>query len=197
MTKSTEIIAAAAIIAAIFSGVVSTTNDGVQSPEEVEAWFEKFTRSNPPEKMTKLHFYARDMIKGTNVTSAMVAQANMTARSPTFFGNFIIADDPLTIAPALSSKHIGYIRGFYGGAGMEEVALAVAMTFVFTDGELNGSTLAVLGHNPDRRKYRELPIVGGTGVFRLARGISTWQTYYYDVAAGNATLEISVTVLHY
>lgn len=174
-------------------------NDAVpESPDEVESWFKLVSHEKQqPEKMTKLHFYFHDLIQGKHVTSTMVAQSNMTGSSPTIFGALFIADDPLTVGPEFSSHRVGYAKGLYGAASFEEVGLVMAMTFVFTDQVYNGSSLSILGHNPHHHMYREIPVVGGSGLFRLARGIATLQTYYFDTIAGNATVEVDVVVFHY
>ncbi|KAL8486467.1 hypothetical protein ACS0TY_023233 [Phlomoides rotata] len=52
-------------------------------------------------------------------------------------------------------------------AGLDESVLAMNLNFVFTGGEYNGSSLCILGRNPIDSKNRELPVVGGTSVFRM------------------------------
>ncbi|KAH7835267.1 hypothetical protein Vadar_024571 [Vaccinium darrowii] len=53
---------------------------------------------------------------------------------------------------------------------MEELILTQAMNLVFTGGPYNGSSLTVLGSNPVMHPNREMPVIGGSGVFRLAHG---------------------------
>jgi dihydrodipicolinate synthase/N-acetylneuraminate lyase len=48
--------------------------------------------------------------------------------------------------------------------------LLQAMNLVFTSGDFNGSTLALLGRNCPLDAVRELAVVGGTGAFRFASG---------------------------
>ncbi|KAK4424956.1 Dirigent protein 21 [Sesamum alatum] len=97
----------------------------------------------------------------------------------------------------LSSELIGYAQGITASASVEELILFEPFTFVFTNKAYNESTLAVLGNNPMLHKYRELPIVGGTGVFRLARGLVSYQTYAYNNTSGDGTIEVDMVVLHY
>ncbi|KAA8546086.1 hypothetical protein F0562_020463 [Nyssa sinensis] len=167
-----------------------------EDPKSVETWFQKL--SHAKEKLTKLHFYFHDNITGNNPTAFQVAQSNMSTKSPNLlFGAVFIMDDPLTEGPQPSSKIVGRAQGLYASAGMEETALLMTLNFYFTHGKYNGSTLSVLGRDPIFHQYREMPIVGGSGVFRLARGIATAKTYWFNVTAGNAIVEYHVIVQHY
>ncbi|GFY94599.1 hypothetical protein Acr_09g0010450 [Actinidia rufa] len=164
-------------------------------PKEVEEWFHKITNHHHHEqKVTKLHFYFQDL---AGVTAMVVAQSNTTSTSPTYFGATLMMDNPLTVGPSQASKVIGRAQGLYGSSSMEEPCDVVAMNLIFTHGPYNGSTLTVLGHNPILHPKREMPIIGGTGVFRLARGVSLLNTYSYDFTVGNLTVEYNVIVEHY
>ncbi|KAL7002575.1 hypothetical protein U1Q18_003727 [Sarracenia purpurea var. burkii] len=173
-------------------GAGAAASDG---PEVVEEWFQ--TLKYKKEKVTKLHFYFHDILSGKNPTGVKVAQANMTFKSPTLFGLINMIDDPLTTGPEPNSTVVGRAQGFYGSAGLEELALVMAVNYVFTSGEFNGSTLSILGRNPPFHDYREMPIVGGSGVFRLARGVATAKTYWYNATTGDVIVEYNVFVIHY
>lgn len=80
----------------------------------------------------------------------------------------------MTEGPEVSSKLVGRGQGLYASAGSEEFSLLMVWSVVFKSGEYNGSSLTILGRNPTLRPVREMCIVGGTGVFRLARGILTF-----------------------
>lgn len=71
----------------------------------------------------------------------------------------------------------------------------MSVNFVFTSGKHNGSSLTVLGRNPVVHSVRELPIIGGTGVFRLARGFALAKTYFINTTL--AIVEYNVVALHY
>ncbi|KAM7475141.1 hypothetical protein LguiB_022384 [Lonicera macranthoides] len=172
----------------------ATTLEG--DPKEVEVWFQKLSQGSN-RKLTKLHFYFHDQVGTANATAALVAQANTSASSHTYFGMINIMDDPLTVGPELSSKLVGRAHGFYATASLEEVAVINAINFVFTDGDYNGSSLSILGHNPEFHLYREIPIVGGSGFFRLARGVVIFKTYYYNPIKANTTIEVFVFAEHY
>ncbi|KAF3619071.1 Dirigent protein 19 [Capsicum annuum] len=119
--------------------------------------------------MTKFHFYFHDTVSGKDPSAIQIAQANITSLSPTSFGLVRMMDNPLTIGPNINSKVIGRAQGIYGFTSREERELLMNFNFVFTKGKYNGSTLSILGHSQVSHEYRELPVVGGSGVFRLAR----------------------------
>nr|ABD52128.1 dirigent-like protein pDIR17 [Picea sitchensis] len=147
------------------------------------------------EKTTHLHFYFHDRLAGINATAVAVASANVT--SATGFGGVVVLDDPLTEGPNVTSKLLGRAQGLYAGVGQEQHVLLMVLTFVFQTGEYNGSTLTMVGNDVIFNKVRELPIVGGSGVFRLARGYALLQTITAASSPGNATVEHNVTVYHY
>lgn len=167
-----------------------------QSPKEVEEWMENLKQAKP--KVTKLHFYYHNSRNpDKNLSAVQVAKAPVFSEQPPYFGVLTITDDPLTAGPEISSRRVGYGQGFYATTSLEETSMLMGVTFFFTDGHFNGSTLAVLGRNAIGDRYRELPIVGGTGVFRLARGIVTLQTYFFNFTMALAIVEMNVVALHY
>ncbi|KAL0386893.1 UNVERIFIED_CONTAM: Dirigent protein 21 [Sesamum radiatum] len=158
-------------------------------------WFKKLPHKN--QKATHLHFYLHDIVSGPNPTNIPIAMSNSTAQSPTYFGLIAAIDDPLTLGPSPDSEIVGRAQGLFGSTSLEEIAFHMTFDIVFTNGKYNGSTLTVLGRNPFLREYRELSIVGGSGVFRLARGTAVLNTVTYNSTSGDAVVEYNVTVLHY
>ncbi|KAM0025865.1 putative dirigent protein [Helianthus debilis subsp. tardiflorus] len=164
-----------------------------EDPVAVEDWFKGINTMK--EKITKLHFYFHDIVSGNSPTAMRVAQpASYT--SLTGFGNVMMADDVLTSGPEPNSTVVGRAQGIYASASMEDLGFLMTMNFVFSDGDFNGSSLSLLGRNPVLHEYREMPIVGGSGVFRLARGIATAKTYSFNLL-GDAVVEYNVVVSHY
>ncbi|XP_068658224.1 dirigent protein 22-like [Aristolochia californica] len=152
---------------------------------------------NRKEKLSHLHFYYHDILSGPNITAVTVVQPSAANSSATNFGSVIMIDDPLTEGPERSSKLVGRAQGLYTSASLDDVVLFTSMTFAFTTGKYNGSTLSILGRNAVFTGVREMPVVGGTGLFRWARGYSLARTYFSDIKVGNAVLEFDVYVLHY
>ncbi|CAI9113223.1 OLC1v1013793C1 [Oldenlandia corymbosa var. corymbosa] len=141
-----------------------------QSPAAMQKWFQHFPNAVP--KLTKLHFFVHNIVNMENPTSVPVAQAESTATSPTNFGLVSVIDAPLTEEPN-SKEIIGYVQGIFAPSSNEELSNLLSVNFVFTEGKYKGSTLSVLGRDPVAETYREFPIIGGSGDFRMARGIGT------------------------
>ncbi|EXB53639.1 hypothetical protein L484_001308 [Morus notabilis] len=164
----------------------------------------QFSKTLPPkrlglkkEKLSHLHFYFHDIVSGKNATAVRVAAAASTNSSVTGFGFVVMIDDPLTVGPDPTSKQVGSAQGIYASASQAEVGLLMVQNYVFTDGKYNGSTLSVLGRNAVFSAVRELPIVGGSGVFRFARGYAQARTHTFNLTSGNAIVEYNVYVFHY
>ncbi|XP_068640769.1 dirigent protein 22-like [Aristolochia californica] len=148
------------------------------------------------EKLTRLHFFFHDVLSGKTPTSVTVAQAAMTNSSWTQFDVIRMADDPLTEGPEPNSTLVGRAQGLYGSADQENLGLFMALNFAFTRGKYNGSSLTVLGRNPALDDFREMPVLGGSGYFRFARGFAVLKTYSLDLSTGDAVVEYNVTVAH-
>ncbi|XP_006663257.2 dirigent protein 21-like [Oryza brachyantha] len=149
------------------------------------------------QKETKLRVFWHDVVSGPNATVAQVAEAPTSNASATGFGTVMVIDDPLTDGPSLTaSRLVGRAQGMYVAAGKDTLSLLMAMNFVFVGGEYNGSSVAVFGPNPAERAVREMPVVGGTGVFRFARGYCQAKTRWFNATTGDATVEYTIHLRH-
>ncbi|KAJ0969700.1 hypothetical protein J5N97_022577 [Dioscorea zingiberensis] len=148
------------------------------------------------ETETHLHFYLHDILTGTESSSVLVAQGPNTSNHPTAFGAVLVMDSMLTETPNRNSKLIGRAQGMYALSSQEDRSLVIVVNLVFLQGEFNGSSLAVLGRIPLSSPVREMPVIGGTGRFRFARGYILNKPYEFDVVKGGI-LEYDVHVLHY
>ncbi|GKV21747.1 hypothetical protein SLEP1_g31699 [Rubroshorea leprosula] len=108
-----------------------------------------------------------------------------------------IIDDPLTEGPEISSKMVGRAQGLYAMASQEEIGAMMSMNFAFTEGKYNGSTITVVGRNSVNSKVREMPVIGGSGMFRFARGYVEARTHTFDKNTGDAIVEYTCYVLHH
>ncbi|CAN6544622.1 unnamed protein product [Malus baccata var. baccata] len=181
----------------LFIACLSTplmVQSAIENPREnIDQWYQNLPHAQ--QKLTMLHFYLHEVVSGPHPTLVTVANASNTSTSPPYFGLVNIFDNPLTKGPKPGSKLVGRAQGLYGFSSQEEVSLLTALNFVFTSGKHSGSSLTVLGRNPIGQSVRELPIVAGTGVFRLARGFALVKTYFLDTSG--AIVEYNVTILHY
>ncbi|KAK7264168.1 hypothetical protein RJT34_31773 [Clitoria ternatea] len=159
-------------------------------------WGRSFEGENK-ETVTNLQFYFHDTLSGQNPSAVRVAQPVDKNKSfITLFGALMMADDPLTETSDPKSKMVGRAQGLYGSACQEEIGLIMAMSFSFTDGPYNGSTFALLGKNSAMNPVREMPVVGGTGLFRMARGYAIAKTHWLDPTTGDAIVGYNVTLVH-
>ncbi|XP_021894020.1 dirigent protein 22-like [Carica papaya] len=149
------------------------------------------------EKLTHFHFYFHDIATGPNATAVRVAEAAMTNKSSTFFGAVVVIDNPLTISPEINSTVVGRAEGFFAAASQSEIAFAMVVNFAFTKGKYKGSNLSLLGRNVIHPGVREMPIVGGSGIFRYSRGYALAKTYTSGSNTGHAIIEYNVYVFHY
>ncbi|KAK4405344.1 Dirigent protein 11 [Sesamum angolense] len=149
------------------------------------------------ERVTRLRFYVQDLVGGENPTVWKVAQSNLTNLLPSAFGLVSVLDNLVTSGPEIESREVGRIQGLIGLADFHEKALVMLLNVVFTEGEYKGSTLSILGRNPLDDEVREVPIVGGTGGFRMARGYAVTTTYAVDKAHTHGVIEYNVVVAHY
>ncbi|XP_057788615.1 dirigent protein 23-like [Salvia miltiorrhiza] len=144
--------------------------------------------------VTTLQFYFHDKLSGQNPSAIEIARPLQGgAALPGQFGKLLMIDDALTVGPDPSSKLVGRARGLYGSAAQAELNLIMALSYVFTDGIYDGSSLSLLSINSALNSPREMSVVGGTGLFRLARGYAVAQTYSAD-ASGDAIVGYNVTV---
>ncbi|KAJ8445861.1 hypothetical protein Cgig2_000173 [Carnegiea gigantea] len=135
-----------------------------------------------------------NIVSGKSPTAVQIAgPATSTSMG---FGVMNFADDALTVGQDQGSEVIGRAQGLYAPTSQEEVALLMVMNYVFTKGEYNGSSIAILGRNPLLQDVREMPIVGGTGLFRFARGYALAHTVWAN-PQGDATVEYNVYVSHF
>ncbi|XP_075634841.1 dirigent protein 22-like [Castanea sativa] len=146
------------------------------------------------EKLSHFQFYWHDIVSGKNPSSVPVIRA---PKNTSTFGFLTMIDNPLTLGPKMSSKLVGKAQGFYASASQEEVSLLMVMNFAFIEGKYNGSTITVLGRNPVFHSVREMPVIGGSGLFRFSRGYAQAKTHTFDPKTGDAIVEYNVYVLHY
>ena len=148
------------------------------------------------EKLSHFKIYWHDITSGHKPTSMAVVPPPLK-NSTSAFGLVNMIDNPLTLGPELNSKLVGRAQGFYASTSQSEVDLLMAMNFAITEGKYNGSTITILGRNPVFNKVREMPVIGGSGLFRFARGYAQLRTHWFSPKTKDAIVEYNIYVLHY
>ncbi|KAL8137146.1 hypothetical protein V2J09_003147 [Rumex salicifolius] len=167
-----------------------------QKPDGLGSWARNIP--NHKEKLTHLHFYFHDwMSPARDKTAYPVARSPITATNPYLFGLTFMIDDPLTMGSDPHSEPVGRAYGFYGLTGMREFTLFNMMGFLFTRGKYKGSSVSMVSYNPAMHPERELALVGGTGAFRMARGVARARTVYQNITTGGAIIEYDFYIFHY
>lgn len=157
------------------------------------AYFSDDSLALRTEKTTRLHFYFQDRPGGKNPTAVKIIGPETSIG----FGTTFIIDDALTERLDRGSKIVGRAQGMYSVAAQNDITFLMVVTFVFSEGKYNGSGISMLGRNHVMDDAREMPIVGGTGLFRFARGHAFAHTLWYDPNTGDASVEYNVTVVHF
>ncbi|XP_071724353.1 dirigent protein 22-like [Rutidosis leptorrhynchoides] len=133
---------------------------------------------NKEKRITHMHFYLHEQMAGANATETAVAFGGNNSVNPNIpFGLTTVFDYLLTETHESSSEKVGKSQGLLALSSQNVNSITMAMAFVFSQGKYNGSSVSILGQNNLSLQVRELPIVGGTGLFRFARGYC--KTSYY------------------
>lgn len=143
---------------------------------------------------TTFHVYLQQLHSGPNQSAFPVAAASITANSPTKFGQVFVVDAKLTAAPELDSDEVGRVQALSASAGMQTAAYSENLNFFFTSGKYSGCTVTVVGRNEVGEPEREMPVVGGTGGLRFARGYAVTTTYPNEDAAERTVREYRIYV---
>ncbi|KAK7390290.1 hypothetical protein VNO78_25592 [Psophocarpus tetragonolobus] len=152
---------------------------------------------NKKRTLSHFRFYWHDILSGTNYTAATIVPALPKYNTTSSFGMVNIIDNPLTVGPNLTSKTVGRAEGFYALTSQSQATLLMVMNFALSEGKYNGSTITIVGRNVAYNEFKEMPVVGGSGVFKFATGYADARTQFFDPETGDATTEYNVYVFHY
>ncbi|KAL1362482.1 hypothetical protein HN51_010731 [Arachis hypogaea] len=143
-------------------------------------------------KLTTLHFYYHDILEGENPTVVQIIDPSNT---PNSLGTTFMMDNALTEGPELSSKQVGRAQGMFGLASIQDRGMVMLINFAFSEeGEYKGSTLSMLGRNPVMDTVREMPIVGGTRLFRFASGFAIAKSLWSISTEQHFVVEYNITI---
>ncbi|KAJ4896986.1 Dirigent protein 6 [Raphanus sativus] len=141
-------------------------------------------------------FYYHDIIYngGDNVANATSAAiVNPPGLGNFRFGELVIFDDPITMDKNYLSEYVARAQGFYFYDKKLGVNAWICMTLVFNSTEHKG-TLNIMGADLMREPTRDIPVVGGTGDFFMARGIATVAT---DASEGLSYFRLKMDIKLY
>ncbi|XP_061375848.1 dirigent protein 22-like [Gastrolobium bilobum] len=146
---------------------------------------------------SQFRFYWQDIVVGNNVTSVAIVPPLPKYNPVNAFGLVRIFDNALTLGPELSSKLVGRAEGFYASTSPTQLDFLVVMSFALFEGRYNGSSITIAGRDVVSNTVREMPVIGGSGVFRFSTGYAEARTHFFDPKTDNAVLEFNVYVFHY
>ncbi|KAM0829987.1 hypothetical protein ACQ4PT_066524 [Festuca glaucescens] len=114
--------------------------------------------------------YMHETLAGPAATTVTVAPSPLDGNVT--FGTIGMVDLELRDGPDPSNSSLmGRCQGMFAFAGhVSPPGMLTTVNFVFTAGEHEGSTLAILGTIMSFEHSFERAVVGGTGAFRMARG---------------------------
>ncbi|XP_022136195.1 dirigent protein 19-like [Momordica charantia] len=147
-------------------------------------------------KKTKFTIYFQDYAFGPNTTFFPVVGLPGSTLNYTDFGTFFVTDDSITATPNEDALSIGRAQGIYVVTGLDGRNLLVLLSLVFTGGKFNGSSIEIQGTSRQFDLNRELPVVAGTGKFRLTRGFINTDTVSFDAARGYSVIQVNVTLIY-
>ncbi|XP_073291090.1 dirigent protein 22-like [Primulina huaijiensis] len=178
------------IVMFILCSVIHAIVASSQGPQPVDKWFQNLKNNKQVPKTEIIQVYIQDIFGGPGQTVYEIARSNITAATSFgVFGQLFMIDNLLTAGPDPSSKPLGRAQGLVGFSDLNELVVYVSFNIYFRGGPYDGSTISVFGRNPLMNAARELSIVGGTGVFRLARGVAVSTTYMDFNATGYGILK--------
>ncbi|XP_050901034.1 dirigent protein 22-like [Lathyrus oleraceus] len=149
------------------------------------------------ETFSHFRFYWQDIVGGNNATSIpIIPSIPKFDNSFSAFGLVRIIDNALTLGPKLNSKLLGRAQGFYAATSQTELVFLMVMNFALFEGKYNGSVITISGRDVAYDKIREMSVIGGSGVFRFAKGYVEANTISFDPITGDTIVEYNVFVSH-
>ncbi|KAM3291884.1 dirigent protein 23 [Capsicum chacoense] len=140
--------------------------------------------------VTTLQFYFHDTPSGPNPSVVPIAQAAGTINTTTMFVVLNMLDDLLTVGPNPTSKIVGRARGLYGFASQTDLNLIMVMSFWFTDGIYQGSSLSLLSLYPVMNPVRSW-VCSGSNLFAQFYYCNFWiQCYHCHICLISSLLSL-------
>lgn len=71
----------------------------------------------------------------------------------------------------------------------------MVINFAFLEGMYYGSTISIRGRNQILQKVREMPVVGGSGMFRFSHGYAMAKTFRSDQKVAVVVYDVYIILL--
>ncbi|KAI4325079.1 hypothetical protein MLD38_030506 [Melastoma candidum] len=130
--------------------------------------------SSPPPRNYTATFYSQVVLaNGTNngvANTVPVAGLQGKAFTPSQFGTDYVFDVNVTTTASPTSAMIGKAYGTLAVTGLNGFVVMASLTFVFTSGNLAGSTLTTQGIFDLSQQVSNIAIPGGTNALTYATG---------------------------
>ncbi|PKA46179.1 Disease resistance response protein 206 [Apostasia shenzhenica] len=151
------------------------------------------------ENETRFHFFTHERQIPPNRTVIPSVSIPTTPHPFVFgFGSILVFDNLLAAGSDPASRHLGRSQGLVAYSSLNGEDIFIVNTLVFKEPRpFAGSSITLLARNPLAEKVRELPVVAGTGKFRLARGYALQSTYYSNATTGVYIYEFELILLQF
>ncbi|KAL5133228.1 Dirigent protein 3 [Glycine soja] len=146
--------------------------------------------------LSHFRFYWHEVFTGENPTAVRIIPSLPKYNTTTFFGTLGVYDNALTVGPEAYSKVVGKAEGLFASTSQTQVDILQIFNFALTQGKYNGSTITFAGRMSQSEKVRELPIVGGSGVFKFATGYMETSSLSFDPQTRDNTFQFDVYIYY-
>ena len=146
--------------------------------------------------LSHFRFYWHEVFTGENPTAVRIIPSLLKYNTTTFFGTLGVYDNALTVGPEVYSKVVGKAEGLFASTSQTQVDILQIFNFALTQGKYNGSTITFAGRMSQSEKVRELPIVGGSGVFKFATGYMETSSLSFDPQTRDNTFQFDVYIYY-
>ncbi|XP_027150388.1 dirigent protein 2-like [Coffea eugenioides] len=149
-------------------------------------------------KETKITVYLQLFTGGPKTTSVAVAGAPGRPRTLSEFGTIFVNDANMTEGISYRSPTIGRAQGLYIVSARNGNSSQGIFSFIFSNSQYNGSTLEFQGPGFNLQTggpTSEIPVIGGTKKFRLARGYGLFKIVRQNLSLNNTVIMGNITVV--
>ncbi|KAG0480873.1 hypothetical protein HPP92_011731 [Vanilla planifolia] len=147
------------------------------------------------EKEMNLRFFMHEYFKPPHATTIKVVSTTKNNRPEIgSFGDIYVLDNPLTSRGVVGSEILGRAQGIVAVTSITNDSYYVSLNVAFgKGGPWSGSSITVLGWYQE--PIGEIPVVGGTGSFRDAKGYVVLQLVSFNLTSVVGLYEMDFSLL--